>query len=59
MEKVSRIDRVRNEKVLHRVKDESNIHTPAERNANWFGHILHRNCLIEHFIKGKKAEIIA
>jgi hypothetical protein len=22
-------------------------------NANWFGHILHRNCLLKHIIEGK------
>jgi len=23
------------------------------KKANWIGHILHRNCLLKHIIKGK------
>jgi hypothetical protein len=46
-------DRVRNEEVLCRVKEERNIvHTIKRRNANWIGHILRRNCLLKHAIKG-------
>jgi hypothetical protein len=49
MEKISWTDRVRNEEVLHRVKEERNIvHTIKIRNANWIGHILRRNRLLEH-----------
>jgi hypothetical protein len=44
-------DRVRNEEVLHRVKEERNIlHTIKRRKANWIGHILRRNCLLKHVI---------
>jgi hypothetical protein len=47
-------DRVRNEEVLHRVKEERNIvHTKKRRKANWIGHILRRNCLLKHVIEGK------
>jgi hypothetical protein len=54
MEKFSWTDRVRNEEVLHRVKEERNIlHTIRRRKANWIGHILHRNCLLKHVIEGK------
>jgi hypothetical protein len=54
MEKVSWTDRVRNEEVLHRVKEERNIlHTIKRRKANWIGHILRRNCLLKHVIEGK------
>jgi hypothetical protein len=54
MEKVSWADRVRNEEVLHGVKEERNIlHTIKRRKANWIGHILRRNCLLKHGIKGK------
>ena len=39
-------DRVRNEEVLHRVKEERNIlHTIERRKCNWIGHILRRNVL--------------
>jgi hypothetical protein len=54
MEKFTWADRVRNEEVLHRVKDERNIvQTIKRRKANWIGHILRRNCLLKHVIEGK------
>jgi hypothetical protein len=54
MEKISWTDRVRNEEVLHRVKEERNIvHTITRRKANWIGHILRKNCLLKHVIEGK------
>jgi hypothetical protein len=54
MEKISWTDRVRNEEVLHRFKEERNIlHTIKRRKANWIGHILRRNCLLKHVIEGK------
>jgi hypothetical protein len=44
---------VRNEEVLHRVKEERNIvHTVKRRKANWIGHILRRNCLLKHVTEG-------
>jgi hypothetical protein len=40
MEEISWRDRVNNEAVLHRVKEERNIlHTIRRRKANWIGHI--------------------
>jgi hypothetical protein len=43
-----------NEAVLHRVKEERNIlHTIRRSKANWIGHILRRNCLLNHIIEGK------
>jgi hypothetical protein len=54
MEKISWTDRVRNEEVLHRVKEERNIiHTIKRRKAYWIGHILCRNCLLKHVIERK------
>jgi hypothetical protein len=54
MEKISWTDRVRNEEVLHRVKEERNIvHTIKRRKANCIGHMLRRNCLLKHVIEGK------
>jgi hypothetical protein len=54
MEKIIWTDRVRNEEVLHRVKEESTIlHTIKRRKANWIGHILRRNCLLKQVIEGK------
>jgi hypothetical protein len=54
MEKISWTDRVRNEEVLLRVKEQRNIlHEIHKRKGNWIGHILHRNCLLQRVIKGK------
>jgi hypothetical protein len=54
MEKISWTNHVKNEEVLHRVKEERNIiHTIKRRKANWIGHILRRNCLLKYVIKGK------
>jgi hypothetical protein len=54
MEMISWTDRVRNEEVLHRVKEERNVlHTIKRRKANWIGHILRRNYLLKHVIEGK------
>ena len=54
MEKISWTDNVRNEEVLHRVKEEGNIlHRIRRRNADWIGHILRRNCLLKTLLKEK------
>ena len=54
MEKISWMDCVKNEEVLHRVKEETKImHTVKRRKANWIGHILCRNCLLKHVIEVK------
>jgi hypothetical protein len=45
---------VRNEEVLLRVKEQRNIlHEIIKRKANWIGHILRINCLLQRFIEGK------
>ena len=42
-------DRILKERM--RVKEDRNIlHTVDGRRATWIGHILHRNCLLKHFI---------
>ena len=54
MEKISWTDHVRNEEVLLRVKEQGNIlHEISERKANWIGHILRRNCLLQLVVEGK------
>jgi hypothetical protein len=53
MEKISWTDHARNE-VLFRVKEQRNIlHEILKRKANWIGHILRRNCLLQRVIEGK------
>jgi hypothetical protein len=53
IEKIRWTDRVRNE-VLLRVNEQRNIlHTVNGRKANWIGHILGRNCLLEHVSEGE------
>jgi hypothetical protein len=50
-------DHVRNE-VLLKVKEQRNIlHKIRKRKANWIGHILHRNCLLQLVIEGIKGGI--
>ena len=45
---------MRNEEVLLRVNEQRNIlHEISKRKANWIGHILRRNCLLQRVIKGK------
>jgi hypothetical protein len=54
MEKIISTDRVRNEGVLLRVKEQWNIlHEIRKRKANWIGHILRRNCLLQWEKEGK------
>ena len=45
---------MRIEDVLLRVKEQRNIlHEIRKRKANWIGHILHRNCLLQRVTEGK------
>jgi hypothetical protein len=54
MEKISWTDHVRNKEVLLRGKEQRNIlHEICKRKANWIGHIVCRNCLLQRVIEGK------
>jgi hypothetical protein len=54
MEKISWTDHVRNEDVLLWVKEQRNIlHEIRKWKANWIGHILLRNCLLQRVTEGK------
>jgi hypothetical protein len=54
MEKISWIDHVGNEEVLLRVKEQRSIlHEISKWKANWIGHILRRNCLLQQVMEGK------
>ena len=45
---------MKNENVLHRVKEERTIlHKKKIRNANWIVYIFCRNCILKHIIEGK------
>jgi hypothetical protein len=47
LKKISWTERVGNE-VLQKVKEERNIlQTIKRRKANWLGHVLRRNCLLQ------------
>jgi hypothetical protein len=53
MERISWTDHVRNEEVLLRIKELRNIlHEILKPKANWIGHILCRNCLLQRVIEG-------
>jgi hypothetical protein len=54
MEKISWTDRVRNEEVLLRAKEQRNILLEiSKRKSNWIGHILRRNYLLQQVIAEK------
>jgi hypothetical protein len=54
MEKISWTDHVRNKEILLRVKKQRNIlREVRKRKANWIGHILRRNCLLQRVTEGK------
>ena len=45
---------MRNEEVLLGFNEQRNIlHEIRKRKANWIGHILRRNCLLQQVIEGK------
>jgi hypothetical protein len=52
IEKMRWVDHVRNEEILHRVKEDRNIIHTIDSKGNWFGHILCRNCLLQHLKEG-------
>jgi hypothetical protein len=42
------------EEISHIFNEENNtLHTIKRGKANWIGHILQLNCLLEHIIEGK------
>jgi hypothetical protein len=52
MEKICWTDRVRNDEVLLRVKEQRNIlHEISKRKDNRIGHTLSRNCLLRRVLK--------
>jgi len=54
MENTSCTDRARNEEVLRRGREDSNIlPTVKRRKVSWNGHILRRNCFIKQVNEGK------
>jgi len=53
MKKISWTDHVRNEEVLLRKEQRNILHEINKRKANWIGHVLHRNCLLQLVIEGK------
>jgi hypothetical protein len=56
---ISWTDRLRNEEVLLRVKEERNIiHTIKRRKGNLTGHILRRNWIVKQIKEGKTKESI-
>jgi len=54
MEKISWVDHVKNDEVLHRVKERNILHTVKRRKAIWIGHNLCRNCLLKQVIEWEK-----
>ena len=53
LQKISWTNSVKNEIVLHRVKEETNIpHEIKTKKGYWIGHISRMNCLLKHVIDG-------
>jgi hypothetical protein len=54
MEKICCTDRIANDEVSLRVKEERNaLHTINRRTVTSNGHILRRNCLLKHVLAGR------
>ena len=53
MEKTGWTDRVRNEEVLHGVKERNILHTIKTKKTDLISHILCKNCLLKQVIQGK------
>jgi len=59
IEKISWNNHVRNEKVLLRVKEQTNfLHEISKTKASWIDHFLRINCLPERIIEEKKKDAI-
>jgi hypothetical protein len=54
LEKISWADRLRNEEVLQKIKEERNmLQTIKRRKANSIGLSCVKNCLLKHVMEGK------
>jgi hypothetical protein len=54
VEEIIWTDRMRNEEVLRRVKEERNIiYTVKRWKDDWIGHTLRRNCFLKQIAEGK------
>jgi hypothetical protein len=59
VEKISWTDHVRNEEVLLGVEEQrNNLSEISKRKANSIGHILRRNCLLQHVTDGQIEEVL-
>ena len=59
IKKIRWTNQVKNEEVLHRVKDKTNIPRTIKMKTNWIFDILCRNCLLKHVIEGTIEERMA
>jgi len=46
-------DHARNEELLHKVNEETNIPHKIKRKSDRIGHILRRNCLLKRIIEAE------
>jgi len=54
IKRISWTERVRNEQIFQKVKEERNVlHTMKRKKSNWIGHILRRNCPLKHINEGQ------
>ena len=58
MEKIKWPEKVINQHVLVRIEEKRTlINNILRRKANWIGHILRRNCLLQDAIEGQMTEV--
>ena len=53
MEKIKWPEKVTNEDIFERIGEKTVLNNILHRIANWFGHILKRNCLLHDAIEGR------
>jgi len=54
MERINWTDCVRNQEVLQSDKEKKNkLQAIKKKDGQWGGHVLRRNCLLEHVVEGK------
>ena len=57
-EKIKWSEKVTNEQMLDRIGEKRRLlNSILRRKANWFGHIVRRNCLLHDAIEGQMREV--
>ena len=58
IEKIKWCEKVTNQQVLERIGEKRTVpNSILRRKANWFSHVLRRNCLLHDAIEGQMTEV--